>query len=400
MRWICFLIVLGVLAGCADETCEEGCRPDEVYTVPLGAEDGTFYVGPYLMHTTQTSVAVSWETEAEGSTLVEVGRDEGYGRQIQGEAGSMHQVVVDGLEPQTVYHYRCCSGDVCTGDLTFATAPREGYPFRFAVLGDTRTTPANHKTVIDSVIRSEPTLVVNVGDVIEGRDEGDMRDEYKEMHFDPARQLGHYVPIYVAIGNHEYKEQEVVSFIDYMMFPEDPGVPFQEVSYTFTYGDVFFLILDSTLDHFDLFFPIGETEPPLWLWLNEVVVSEAAQNARWRFAFFHYAPDSPCYDDYGIPMTPLRNYVIPLLHENGFQAAFAGHVHDYERQDWEGFTVMITGGGGAPLETQHDCLRDVPELQNFDVLLHHLTVDVGCEQTVIRALDTGDQVFDEIIIDR
>ncbi|HUT99988.1 MAG TPA: metallophosphoesterase [Myxococcota bacterium] len=403
MRRLLFISVGLLLASCSSSGNgggDAGCRDDNSYTFPIGARDDTFYVGPYLMHTTLNEVSISWETEQASGTRLEYGRDSNYGRQIVGDSGSMHQVTVTGLEPQTLYHYRACSDETCSGDLTFSTAPQAGSRFRFAVYGDSRSNPPEHQRVAEGIIGETPILAFNVGDVVEN---GNNRDEYKSMHFDPTRRLGEYVPIYVAIGNHEMKQYEVPDFLDYMMFPEDPDVPLPELSYTFTYGDAYFLVLDSTLDHFDLFFPLeGSEDPPLWKWLKEKAASKEAQAARWRFALMHYPPDSECYAeaDYGIPSTAIRNYVVPLLAENHFTALFAGHQHDYEYMEISGLPCIITGGGGAGLETCANCTRDVSEITTVACLHNYLTVDLGCDKAVVRAVDTDGNVFEQHEFDR
>ena len=75
-------LVLAV-AALALAACEERapvCLAERAHTVPIGeTEDETFWVGPYLQHTTTESVAISWETETAGGTSVEYGPDAAYG---------------------------------------------------------------------------------------------------------------------------------------------------------------------------------------------------------------------------------------------------------------------------------------------------------------------------------
>ncbi len=404
MRKILVLSVGLLLASCNSSNNggdDAGCRDDNTYTFSIGAEDNTFFVGPYLMHTTMNEVSISWETEQLSGTRLEYGPNSNYGRQVEGDFGTMHQVTVTGLEPQTLYHYRACCDETCSGDLTFSTAPLPGSRFRFVVYGDSRSDPPKHRRIVEMMIAEKPILAFNTGDIVA---DGNNRDEYKSMHFDPLRRLGEYVPVYVAIGNHEEKQYGVPDFIDYMMFPKDPDVPLTEASYTFTYGDAYFLVLDSTLDHFDVFFPIdgAEEDQPLWKWLKKKVASKEAQAARWRFALMHYPADSECYDeaDYGIPSTAIRNYVVPLLAENHFTALFTGHQHDYEYMEISKLPCIITGGGGAGLETCANCTRDVPEITSVSCVNHYLTVDLGCDKALVRAVDIDGNVFEQHEFDR
>jgi len=90
---------------------------------------------------------------------------------------------------------------------------------RFVAYGDSRSDPETHARVAARIAAERPSLVFNVGDIVA---DGRIREQYKEMHFDPTRALGQHVPIYVAIGNHEKLAPE---FFDYMMFPAQPEDP-------------------------------------------------------------------------------------------------------------------------------------------------------------------------------
>jgi calcineurin-like phosphoesterase family protein/purple acid phosphatase-like protein len=395
MRLFISILAVFIFWGCSSETetnGDAGQLPKKIHQVQIGPQDDTFHVGPYLQHTTQSSVDISWETVSQGSTRVEYGPDENYGQSIDGESGTIHQVTIEGLEAATTYHYRACSDDRCSADLTFTSAPDKGQPFRFVVYGDTRSDPDQHAQVAESIIASKPVLVVNVGDVVA---DGQIKDEYKSMHFDPTRRLGQYLPVYVAVGNHEWKEWRVPTFRDYMMFPHDTDQPEFETSYSFTYGDAFFLVLDTNEP---FFFPIDDNEPELWLWLKEQVASEEAQSARWRFIFHHHPPDSACYGEDWNPVVPesaIAEFVVPLARENGFHAMFVGHEHNWEYLEYEGFPVFITGGGGAGLENCSTCNRKIKESKAFACIHHHTTVDVSDKILIVQAVDTEGLVFQE-----
>jgi hypothetical protein len=390
------LAALAAAGGCGDNL--HPCRDDQRYRVSVGAEDQTFTVGPYLEHTTETTVAVGWESTTPGDTRLEYGNDAGYGKVVTGAEGTMHQVVVEGLAPGRTYHYRACTGGVCTRDLTFATAPRAGTPIRFAVYGDCQDNPDVHHQVVENIIGDGADLAVVVGDTVS---DGSVREQYKERFYDPARRFAHYAPRWAAVGNHDRKDKEVVAFRDYHIFPEDPGVPQAETSYSFTYGDAFFLVIDNTLDHLDLFFPFGETKPQLYQWLEEQVSSEAAQRARWRFAFAHYPPDSNCYEDghvYSLPESAVREYLLPLLWQGGFQGYFAGHMHCYERFDFDGHLAITTGGGGGGVEPEERCDNGLPEARYHRCVHHHVLVETGCDSCRVRARDVDGNVIEEMLL--
>jgi len=382
-----------------DAAAEADLRPAGPYEVPSGPEDRTFHAGPWLGATSTTSVAVSWQTDAPGDSVVEFGLGDAYGGRAQGPADvTLHEVWVQGLQPETLYHYRACTAGTCTGDLTFATAPLPGRPFRFAVIGDTQTDFASHAQVEIGIRASLPALVLHAGDVV---GYGADRESYVTEFFEPARQRGHYVPTFAVPGNHDWKERidQLGNFRDYFALPADPDVPLPEASYAFAFGDAFFVALDNTLDGGHFFFPLGAKDPPLWTWLQAQVASEACQAARWRFAFFHYPPQSACQETW-MHMQATRDVILPLLQAHGFQAVFTGHTHEYEHQVYDRVHVFVTGGGGGGLDTDEGCTFEVPELVFRRSLHHHLTVDLGDEQAVVRALSTEGEEVDRVVLER
>ncbi len=94
-----------------------------------------------------------------------------------------------------------------------------------------------------------------------------------------------------------------------------------------------------------------------------------------------------------------RDYVLPLLRDSGFQTMFAGHVHDYERHDYDGFPVIVTGGGGAGLEPDENCTAPSETLQFMKSVHHHVTVDITKESALVQAVDVTGAVFDTLVLD-
>ncbi len=372
-----------------------GVTPAPRHEVPIGAADMTFLAGPWITQTTGDRVSMAWETEAESDTRLELGVLGGAELDLEftGSAGLLHQVEATGLEPATVYRYRACSGAICTGELTLATGPGPGQAFRFVVYGDSRSDPPQHALVAASIIESAPSVVLHTGDIVE---HGAERPQYREMHLEPTRRLGQHVPLFVAIGNHEWKDlaDEVQNFRDYLPYPREETHQHPGLSYAVRYGDAYFLVLDNTLDGLDLFFPLDNVhDQPLWAWIKEAIHSEAAQTARWRFAFFHYPPGSPCHEDWPMILAT-RDHLLPALREARWDAIFAGHVHNYERHDFDGLPVIITGGGGAGLEPLENCTRESDTLVRLESVHHHVRVDLSPESAWIEAVDLTGEVFD------
>ena len=78
----------------------------------------------------ETSLTVSWTTDEPSDAALEFGLDSAYGERIVGsssEDGRTHAVVLAGLTPEEVWHWRAVSGEQVSADQTFepAYAPAE-----------------------------------------------------------------------------------------------------------------------------------------------------------------------------------------------------------------------------------------------------------------------------------
>lgn len=84
--------------------------------------------GPSVSNITRTSAKITWSTDLAGTTVVEYGPTTAYGTIATGVADvKEHTVVLTGLAPDTVYHYRVKTVvpghlDAISADATFSTS--------------------------------------------------------------------------------------------------------------------------------------------------------------------------------------------------------------------------------------------------------------------------------------
>lgn len=366
------------------------CLPGEPPERPTDYQaDMTFPVGPYLMHTTTLSAVVMWESAEVGVGVVEYGTTDALGeRALEDRPNLVHELQLSGLEPDTRYAYRVLVGDVISEIHHFATAPPTGSAIRFTVWGDSRTLPENAALVVDSMADFGPYLNVHVGDVVS---DGRVREQWAEEYFEPMRALAHEIPSYVAIGNHERDSR---NFYEYVSYPHPEDDPQHESYYSFTYGNTFFLIIDTN----KIYFPVLEYYPPQAAWIVEQVASPEAQSATWRLAFAHHpaysegwSPGDCSYD--GTPL--VREHLAPLLAEHDFHVFFAGHTHDYERGIWDGLVHIITGGGGAPLD---EWCVDLEQITVYASVFQHMRVEATCDTLRVDAIDVDGNPIDHILL--
>ncbi|MBM4371354.1 MAG: metallophosphoesterase family protein [Deltaproteobacteria bacterium] len=364
------------------------CRPP-VPRVLEGEPDGTFDLGPYLMHTTSDSAVVMWRTLEPADGAVAWRHGSGPETTVE-HAGSatVHEVLLAELPPDTDITYRVTSGGVVSGEHVFRTAPGPEASSRFIAWGDNQHGFETFAASQPGFLADGPHFLVGVGDHVQ---EGKVPEQWKDQLFDPARALFHQVPFFAAIGNHEDNAGDWYALNSH---PFPAGDPDHETFYSYSWGNAFFLVIDVL----KLPCPFGEVDTPQSAWIREAATSPEAQAATWRIAYGHYPAISESWGDgdcsyEGTPC--LRDWVLPFLAEQGFHLYMAGHTHAYERGEVAGMLHVIVGGGGGGLDAW--CV-DFPEVDVVHTEHHHARVDLGCETLRLEGVDLDGKVFDWVEI--
>lgn len=224
-------------------------------------------------------------------------------------------------------------------------------PFTFAVVGDSRgggwlaafrgkNVEHTRLLVIDKMAASDPAFVVNTGDLVkEGADRKQWREfELQNKVFKDRNIL--YCPV---LGNHEYSEKETNALAGYFeCFPALNNQPW----YTLTYANSGLIMLDTNFSK-----QSKEQVERQKKWFEETLSKYQADSAiAFVFVFLHHPPytNSRKHE----PDRRVQEDFVPLLKAcPKVKFVFGGHVHSYERFKINGLNYVVTGGGGAPLET-------------------------------------------------
>ncbi|MCK5943147.1 MAG: metallophosphoesterase, partial [Planctomycetes bacterium] len=250
-------------------------------------------VHPYLQWATRTGMTVRWETSRPGSSVVHWGervdwvgegdaREPTFAHRQQSEgAHRLHEVRLDGLEPDTAYYYRVQSvddlGRELWGDvLSFQTAPDPGTPFAFAVISDTQGNPKVSGAVARHAWALRPNFVLHPGDLVST---GTVKAQWLDHFFASMRPLLERVALFPVLGNHE---RDARFYYDYMSLP-DP-----EYHYTFVYGDAQFFLIDSNRK-------VGPGSEQFLFLARELKKSRA----QWKIVCYHHPAYSSDENDYG-----------------------------------------------------------------------------------------------------
>lgn len=359
----------------------------------------SFVMKPYLQFGTQTTMTVMWRTNRPGGGTLFYGETDECPHKIEfAEAKDIHEIKIEGLEPETQYFYRTetklkPSDEPLSSEVaTFQTAVKRDTPFAFAVISDTQGNPKVSGTVGDFAWAQRPSFLLHAGDLVST---GKNESHWTEHFFPSMNPLMRHVPTFPVLGNHE---QDAQFYYDYFSLPEP------EYYYQFRFGNTDFFMIDTNRN--------VDPESEQYKWL-EKALSES--DATWKFVCHHHPPYSSDENDYGNLWKTNKStrgdldarQLVPLYEKYNVDIVWNGHIHSYERT-WpirdnkavvDGAPVyMITGGGGGNLETPGPVR---PFFMNTVRRGHHyVMVRINGTKLEFQAYDIENRLFDEMVISK
>lgn len=318
--------------------------------------------GPYLQSNTHEGIIVMWRTSNSTSSKVWYGTDSSNLTQtvVINDNVTDHIVPITGLQPYTKYYYAV--GDVnnqLAANVSvqhFRTHPVPGTPVptRIWATGDFgrgNSGQVETKQAFTNYTGDRGADVwIWLGDNAY-QDGTDNEYQTKVFALQGFSDIFTYMPFWPSPGNHDYNtvwaqstllgipytnialENHQGPYFDMIEVPryaEAGGYPSQlEVFYSFDYGDVHFLSLNSEV--FDYTFSYdGINRMKQW------IQNDLQQNTRkFTIAYFHQPPYSKGSHDsddlYELVMKAMREKVIPMLEDFDVDLVVCGHSHVFER---------------------------------------------------------------------
>lgn len=290
-----------------------------------------------------TEHSVSWRTNsAVEHSIVQISRAENTpglhltAYQVTGEYSVLetengvahhHQVVLDELQPDTLYAYRVAGDNTWSDWYQFRTPAAEFADYTALYFGDAQNAVRSHysRTVREAILTApRAKVMLYAGDLVNSR-YGVHDDEWGEW-FDSAGWMGASVSQLPATGNHEFVEDEH----EYRHLVEHWPAQFkvagngpeglQDTVYYVDYQGVRYIALDST--------EALQSDEKARLqadWMREIL---ADNPNKWTIAFHHHPMFSV---SLGRDNPPLRNYWQPVYEEFGVDLVLQGHDHTYGR---------------------------------------------------------------------
>jgi hypothetical protein len=342
----------------------------------MQADDLKFQTEPVLGYAGKDFFTVSCRVNIPAEVTLTVNN-----RKLVSKPALLHRFTVKRLKSDTEYSYSMTAQITCgkvksvtTGPFSVKTFPEKA-PFKFAVLGDSRTYPKDWKKVADATLKEKPIFSMFVGDMITN---GRIDKMWDKEYFTPAKEFLATIPYFSVIGNHEGNCPLLPLMLQ---TPRENGAK----NWSQQIGPILLIGIDGDMN--------WSRDGKLAKWLENTL---AKSKAKFIFLGSHYpAWTSGGHGSLNKDKRPkeksikqAQDTIMPLLKKYNAAAMFSGHDHFYERSEPDnGVTMIVTGGAGAPLrdKTHHAEIQN-PYSVVFKKELHFCLISVEddkCTMTVL-----------------
>jgi hypothetical protein len=362
----------------------EACGRSQAAATP-----DAFMRAPYLQQVTADSADLSWVAAADAGQSVVISAIDGTVVGNSTAAPDTSAAVASGasqwlaplrpLAPDSIYCYDVQMPGAVSDRLGFRTAPQagSGATVRFIAFGDSGSGGSDQMALRDQMATVPFDFIIHTGDIAYG---SGTRAEFEQNFFKPYADYLKFFPVFPASGNHEYETEDAAPFREAFVLPENGGPDGKERWYSFNWGDVHFVALDTE-----------RTGPTQAAWLDADL---AANTLPWTIVYGHKPPFSS--GDHGNDGA-FRTHFLPILEAHHVPLVLNGHEHDYERTTPQnGVIYVVTGGGGRGV-------RPVGK-SSFtafsEAVIHYVYVTVSPNELALHAIDGLGKEFDSLVIHR
>ncbi|HEY8141769.1 MAG TPA: metallophosphoesterase [Kofleriaceae bacterium] len=348
---------------------------------------------PYLQSITTTSAVVAfaawpgdiWVEARKGDEVAATARARFAGSDQQRRRSFMHRddrqalspdhyfvqrADLDGLEPRTLYCYRVMSRQGPLTDpapLVTAAPPGQEDPVRFVMLGDTGSGSAAQQAIARRIAAEPFDFLVFLGDLAY---EQGTAEQLQTRFFEVYKDYLQFAPVFPVMGNHDRRTRNGGPYLEAFVLPPP------ELYYSFDWGDVHIVVLDTTG---------GYREQIEWLKRDL-----SGNRKRFTIAVGHH----PMYTgSIRGPHLALRRRFWPVLAFYGVNLVVMGHEHHYERfARRNGIIHIVSGGGGGRLTRIYSKASTV----RTATIHHYLAFEVTKNKLTMRAIDIEGKEFDKV----
>lgn len=317
----------------------------------------------------------------------------------------IHTATVSDLKPGTAYEYRVGAGDKRSDWQSFHTA--QGHDFKALIFPDSQSSDYSvwAATAQPAWQRNQDAqFFINMGDLV---DNG--QDHYQwNAWFDVVGDMIARIPVVPLLGNHEtydkdWKIRMPEAYLHLFALPRIDREKYQNQFYSFDYGDVHFVVLNTQSQELADFEPSLDEDEVAWF-----KEDMAKTTKKWKIVLMHKDPLQYGFANRPQPreegFSPEGRLWMPLFDQYGVDAVLSAHLHTYRdrghirnfQRDESGPLYLITGVAGnvqyPGLWKQHsldEYVAPQPETDNY------MTLEATDDSLTFRSFLPDGQLLEE-----
>ena len=393
---------------------------------PLLDSEGR-YIRQIVAQDNSTSRTIMWQSDSSEPDAIIEYRQEGTDNTQNinatdkaftddGSTTYIHEATLTGLTPNTKYEYRVGYGADRRSDwYSLETAGASVYDVLIYPDSQSADYSQWEELVKNSALRNPRTaLYIGMGDLV---DNGEQSYQWRTW-LNSIKPLSANVPLATTLGNHEmytldWKMREPYAYLNYFAVPPNGNEIFNRRYYSYDFGDVHYVVLDTMLyesnheDNHDTHHP--DLYDVQVQWLRQDL---AANTKKWTVVLMHrdpfqYAFEGPGgsravgFDDEGVLFMPIFDeFNVDLVlsaHLHSYRNR--GHVRNFER-DASGPLYILTGiagDAGRPKWKEHPLdVYVAPDREKNN----YMTMTVTPNKLIVKAFLPDGTQLDESVIEK
>ena len=385
------------------------------------------YIRQIVAQDNSTSRTIMWQSDnSEADAVIEYRLEGAEKTQTIGatdkaftDDGSttyIHEATLTGLTPNTKYEYRVGYGTDRRSDwYRLETAGASVY--NVLIYPDSQSGDYSQweEIVKNSALRTPRTaLYISMGDLV---DNGEHAYQWRTW-LNSIRPLSANVPLATTLGNHEmytldWKMREPYAYLNYFAVPPNGNEIFNRRYYSYDFGDVHYVVLDTMLyesnheDNHDTHHP--DLYDVQVQWLRQDLT---ANTKKWTVVLMHRDPFQYAFDRPGASRDVGFNeegvLFMPIFDEFNVDLVLSAHLHSYRNRghvrnfdrDSSGPIYILTGIAG-------DARRPKWKEHPLDVYVapdrdknNYMTMTVTPSKLIVKAFLPDGTQLDESVIEK
>ena len=303
--------------------------------------------GPYLQMASQNAITVRWVTNNATDSKVRWGTVQGNltGSMTNATKSTEHEMRITGLTADTKYFYSIGTTTAVLQEsnlnyLTTAPPSTTTRKIRIAAYGDCGNNSTNQVNVKNAYLNYMGSNATDVWLLLgDNAYDNGTTTEFQTKFFNVYKNdLLKNTTLFPALGNHEYannttrQDDHNIAYLSLFSLPKNGEcgglASGKEEYYSFDYGDIHFISLDSYGEELNKRFYDTTGAQALWL-KNDL----SANQRKWTIVYFHHPPYSMGGNnsDTDPELVGVRTKLLRIFERYGVDLVLAGHSHTYER---------------------------------------------------------------------